>query len=166
MSTTYIQDVTYGEVRAALQILNDNLRGRDMDPEVTMKLSNNRLELEKYDEKFQEAVEEVEPKYLKTDDDGSPVTEKKEMPTPSGKQTVQRKVYTDEAAFQQEVNEILEMEIPGGIRMESIDYTEFGKISEETLTTLRKFFVTVPSLSSDDGDGEDSVDEGPEENGD
>ena len=144
---TYIQDVTYREVREALFSVNQTLRRQKNDPKITLALSNNRMELEKANERFEGAVDDLEQNYLETDEDGNPKTEMKEAPNGD---TMRAKVYTDREAFLQEVEELLDEEITGGLRMEQIPYDAFGAIDEQTLTSCRDLFLSIETGDEDE----------------
>lgn len=144
-NATYVNDVTYRNVREALIVINENLRGRDLDPKVTFRLSNNRLELEDANEKFEAAVEELEKNHLEYDENDQPKTKTKEVPDGTGgTRKQQAKVYKDKQEFLEAVEDLLDEEVASGLRMENISYDAFGAISEETLTVLRRLFLTLP----------------------
>lgn len=142
-NATYIQDVTYRQVREALVAINRNLSSKKLDPELTLRLSNNKMELNKANDQFDNAVEDLEQQYLEFDEDGNPKTELKHQPDPqTGQMNKQRvKVYTDRDAFLEDVEDLLDKQIRGGVRMENIDYDAFGSIDEQTFTALRDFFL-------------------------
>lgn len=126
--------ITYGEILNSFQSLSFLFNDDSVRGSASLKLARNIKELEEERESFNKALKKLQDQYAETDDEGEKVREVNH----DGQESL---VFTDEEAFNEEVQSLVDQEVE--VNLYIIPIEELGENTKPSRINTIDFMLTL-----------------------